>query len=129
MRVRYGESDQMGVAYYANYLAWFEIGRVELMRELGISYAETERQGLFLPVSEALTRYMAAAHFDELLDVKCRVGEVRTRAVRFEYELLRDGQVIAKGHTVHVCTDRDARPVTFPDWMRSAFERALAAET
>ena len=129
MRVRYGESDQMGVAYYANYLAWFEIGRVELMRELGISYAETERQGLFLPVSEALTRYMAAAHFDELLEVRCRVGEVRTRAVRFEYELLRDGQVIAKGHTVHVCTDRDARPVTFPDWMRSAFERALAAET
>jgi acyl-CoA thioester hydrolase len=129
LRVRYAESDQMGVAHYANYLAWFEIGRVELMREVGISYAESERQGFFLPVSEACTRYMAAAHFDELLEVKCRVGEVRTRAVRFEYELLRSGQVIAKGHTVHVCTDREARPVTFPDWMGRAFKKALAAET
>jgi len=129
MRVRYSESDQMGVAYYANYLAWFEIGRVELMRELGISYAETEKQGFFLPVSEACTRYMAPAHFDELLEVRCWVGEVRTRAMRFEYELLRGEQVVAKGHTVHVCTDRDARPVTFPDWLRSAFKRALAQET
>lgn len=126
IRVRYAESDQMGVAHYANYLVWFEIGRVELMRNLAIPYNEWENQGYFLPVSESYTKYMAPAHFDELLDVRCRISEVRTRAVRFEYELLRDGQVLAKGHTVHVCTDRNARPVTLPDFLRNVLRESTA---
>jgi len=128
IRVRYAESDQMGVAYYANYLIWFEMGRVELMRELAIPYSGWEKQGFFLPVSESYCKYMTPTYFDELLDVRCRVGEVRTRAVRFQYELLRGGQLVAEGHTVHVCTNRDARPITFPDSIRNALKGALVPE-
>ncbi len=119
----------MGVAYYSNYLVWFEIGRVELMRELGILYSEMEKKGLFLPVSESYCRYVAPSHFDDMLEVRCWVGEVRTRAVRFEYELVRDGSPVAKGHTIHVCTDRDASPMTLPGSLREALIKALKPET
>jgi len=121
--VRYAESDQMGVAYYSNYLIWFEVARTELMRQRGIPYSEWEKAGLFLPVSECYCKYVTPAHYDETLEVRCSVAEVRTRAVRFEYEILREGSVIAKGHTVHVCTDRNARPSTMPANLRDTLLR------
>jgi len=121
--VRYAESDQMGVAYYSNYLIWFEVARTELMRQREIPYSEWEKAGLFLPVSECYCKYVTPAHYDETLEVRCSVAEVRTRAVRFEYEILREGSVIAKGHTVHVCTDRNARPSTMPANLRDTLLR------
>jgi len=128
IRVRYAESDQMGVAYYSNYLVWFEISRVELMRELGIPYGEMEKSGLFLPVSESYCRYLAPCHFDDVLEIRCWASEIRTRAVRFEYELMRGKETVARGHTVHVCTDREARPVTFPDSVRDVLKKAIGPD-
>jgi acyl-CoA thioester hydrolase len=127
MRVRYAESDQMGVAYYSNYLIWFEVARTELMRQHGIPYSEWEKEGLFLPVSECYCKYMTPAHYDETLEIRCWIAEVRTRAVRFEYEILRDGSVLAKGHTVHVCTDRDAKPSTMPAPLRDTLLKTSKA--
>lgn len=124
MRVRYAESDQMGVAYYSNYFIWFEVARSELMRQHGIPYSEWERSGLFLPVSECYCKYVTPAHYDETLEIRCWIAEVRTRAVRFEYEILREGSVLAKGHTVHVCTDRNAKPSTMPPALRDTLIKA-----
>ncbi|MFH0777883.1 MAG: thioesterase family protein [Candidatus Eisenbacteria bacterium] len=124
IRVRYAESDQMGVAYYSNYLVWFEMARTELLRGRGFPYSKMEEDGFFLPVSECYSKYVLPAHYDELLEVRCRVGEVRTRAVRFEYKILREGTLLARGHTVHVCTDRNARPRTIPSMIREALLEA-----
>ncbi|MCX5801774.1 MAG: thioesterase family protein [Candidatus Eisenbacteria bacterium] len=124
VRVRYAESDQMGVAYYSNYFIWFEVARTELMRKHGVPYSEWERTGLFLPVSECYCKYMTPAHYDETLDIRCWIAEVRTRAVRFEYEIVRDASVLARGHTVHVCTDKNAKPSTMPASLRDALLEA-----
>ena len=124
IKVRYAETDQMGVAYYSNYLIWFEVARTELMRQHGVPYSEWEKDGLFLPVSESYCKYVTPAHYDETLEIHCRIAEVRTRAVRFEYDILRKGSMIAKGHTVHVCTDRDAKPSTMPASLREALLKA-----
>ena len=124
VRVRYAESDQMGVAYYSNYLVWFEIARTELLRECGTPYNEMEKAGLFLPVSESYCKYMEPAHYDELLEIRCWIGELRTRAMRFEYEVLRDASLLARGHTIHVCTDREARPRTIPSETKTLLVKA-----
>ena len=127
IRVRYAESDQMGVAYYSNYFIWFEIARAELLRERGIAYSQMEKDGIFLPVSECYCKYIEPAHYDELLDIKCRIGEVRSRAIRFEYEIVRNESVIARGHTVHVCTDREAKPRFIPSSVRDTLLKIAAS--
>ena len=124
IRVRYAESDQMGVAYYSNYFIWFEVARSELMRQFGVPYGEWEKSGLFLPVSECYCKYVMPAHYDEVLEIRCWIAEIRTRAVRFEYEILRDSTLLARGHTVHVCTDCDAKPSTMPAGLRETLLKA-----
>ncbi|UCF79833.1 MAG: acyl-CoA thioesterase [Candidatus Eiseniibacteriota bacterium] len=118
----------MGVAYYSNYFVWFESARTELLRESGHPYSEMEKDGLFLPVSECHCSYSAPAHYDELLEVRCLITEVRTRAVRFEYEVVREETVIAEGHTVHVCTDRNARPRLIPTHVRETLLKLAEPE-
>ena len=127
IRVRYAETDQMGVAYYSNYLIWFEVARTELMRQQGIPYSEWEKDGLFLPVSESYCKYTMPAHYDETLQIHCRIAEVRTRSVRFEYDIVREGSMLAKGYTVHVCTDKDAKPSIMPAGLREALLKASKA--
>ena len=121
LRVRYAETDQMGVVYYANFFVWFEIGRVELMRHLGVEYKQMEqRDDCFIVVAECACRYLRPARYDDLLRVRTRVAEVRSRAIRFEYEIFDDaGQTrLATGHTVHVICDRRGAPKSLPEKYR-----------
>ena len=116
-RVRYGETDQMGVAYHPNYLVWCEIGRTELMRDLGLPYAELEARGTLLAVAEASVRYGAAAHYDDLIEVETRVESVKSRAITFAYEIRRlepDPDRLARATTTLISIDRDGRPHRLP---------------
>jgi len=116
IRVRYAETDQMGLAHHMHYLAWFELGRTELMRANGVSYAALERGGLLLPVARAELQYRRGAGYDDRVEVRTRVSEVRSRSVSFDYEARSapDGELLATGTTVLVCTDRDMRPRRLP---------------
>ena len=113
--VRYGDTDQMGVAYYANYLVWFEVGRTEWLRSRGYAYRDLERSGVFLPVTEAACRYLAPCRYDDLLHVVAAVGRLGRTVVRFDYRVLKeDGTLAAVGHTEHCFLSREGRPVRAP---------------
>jgi len=117
LRVRYAETDKMGVVYHANYLIWFEIGRTEFCRARGFSYRDMEEsENAFLVVVESYCRYKAPAYYDDVLIVRTHITELRRRSLRFGYEIVReaDGVVIAEGETGHVVTDANGRVRTFP---------------
>jgi len=115
VRVRYGETDQMGVVYHPNYLLYFETGRTELMRASGITYSEMEKSGIFLVVTEASCRYRAAAKYDQELRVLTRVDEVGKARIRFSYRVLGpDETLLAEGHTELASVDRSKSPVRLP---------------
>ena len=123
IRVRYAETDRMGVVYHANYLVWFEIGRTEFCRARGFAYKEMEENDqAFLVVAESYCRYKAAASYDDLLIIRTHVTELRRRSVRFGYEIIRaaDGLIIAEGETGHVVTDPTGRVISMPESYRLA---------
>ena len=116
LRVRYAETDKMGIVYYANYLIWFEIGRTEFCRARGFSYRDMEENDdAFLVVAESYCRYKAPAYYDDELLIRTHITELRRRSLRFGYEIVRvsDGQIIAEGETGHVVTDSTAACVRF----------------
>jgi acyl-CoA thioester hydrolase len=115
LRVIYGDTDQMGVVYYANYLRWFEAGRNEWIRARGLTYREVEeRFRLMLPVAEAHVAYRAPARYDDLVAIETSVAEVRRASLRFEYRIVRGDEVLATGHTVHACVDPGGRVRRMP---------------
>jgi len=116
MRVRYAETDRMGVVYYANYLVWFEVGRTEWLRETGWSYREMERDGVSLPVIEAHCEYRQPARYDDEMEVRTRATRLTPIRIRFDYEVVRaaDGTIAAVGHTVHASLDVNGRPCRLP---------------
>jgi len=115
VRVRYGETDQMGVVYHPNYLLYFETGRTELMRSAGVTYSEMEKEGVFLVVTEAACRYRAAARYDQELRVVTRVDEVGKARIRFSYRVLGPGgALLAEGHTELASVDQAKNPVRMP---------------
>ena len=110
IRVIYGDTDQMGVVYYANYLRYFEAGRNEFIRARGLRYRDfEERFGLRLPVAEAQVSYRIPARYDDLLTVETSLAEVKRVSARFGYRILREGEVLATGHTQHACVDLEGR--------------------
>lgn len=118
LRVRYSETDKMGVVYHANYLVWFEIGRTEFCRSRGFSYRDMEEnENAWLVVAESYCRYKAPAYYDDELIVRTHITELRRRSLRFGYEIIRlsDGTVIAEGETGHVVTDKQGRVRSFPE--------------
>lgn len=118
IRVRYAETDQMGVVHHAVYPVWFEVGRSDLMRARGLSYADIEARGLYLMLSGLEVGYRRAARYDELLTLETQVEEARSRRVVFAYRLLRPGdggEVLATGRTTHIVTDHAYRPLRLPD--------------
>lgn len=123
LRVRYGETDQMGIVYYANYLTWFEVARTEWLRALGWTYKEMEAHGSRLPVIEAFCRYRQSARYDDELEIRTTGELLSPVRVRFTYELLRvaDGATAAEGHTVHAATDAAGRPRKLPERVRALF--------
>jgi acyl-CoA thioester hydrolase len=131
VRVRYAETDQMGIVYYANYLVWFEIGRVELLRSLGLAYSQMEiEHKLILPVVEASCRYKAPARYDDQILIETRPAMLRGSVLKFAYRILRaaaDGEapkLLAEGETVHVVCDADLNKMPLPDDYAAAL-RAL----
>ena len=118
LRVRYSETDKMGIVYYANYLVWFEIGRAEFCRARGFSYRDMEENDdAFLVVAESYCRYKAPAYYDDELLIRTHITELRRRSLRFGYEVVRvsDDQIIAEGETGHVVTDSTGRVRSFPE--------------
>lgn len=106
-RVIYGDTDKMGVVYYANYLRWFELGRSELLRRAGIPYSDIERRGVHFPVAEATCRYFNSARYDDLVTIETRLTAVRRASLTFTYRITDDtgGTLLASGSTKHACVD------------------------
>lgn len=124
-RVRYAETDQMGVVYHANYLVWCEIGRTEYIRTLGMSYADMERAGVSLAVSELSARFHAAAKYDDLVRVRTVLREARSRMVSFDYEIVNGVTALrlVSARTTLVSIDPTGRPTSLPPAVRRLFER------
>ncbi|MGD0915259.1 MAG: thioesterase family protein [Thermodesulfobacteriota bacterium] len=118
IRVRYAETDQMGVAYYANYLVWFEVGRSEFCRRRGFCYADLETLGYRLVVTDVHCRYRYSARYDEEITVRTRLKGMNRRMVTFGYQILRrdrnEEEVIAEGETRHLCLDLSGKPKSLP---------------
>ncbi|HXJ16223.1 MAG TPA: thioesterase family protein [Candidatus Polarisedimenticolia bacterium] len=132
IRVRYAETDQMGVVYYGNYFTWFEIGRVEFCRQLGFEYRRMEiEDDSFLMVAKASCRYKRPARFDDLLSIRTRVAESKRRTVLFAYEVVNQtsGETIATGETLHVICDRQGRLKSLPEKYRKYFPPAAPGES
>lgn len=124
VNVRYAETDQMGVAYYANYLVWFEVGRVAWCRAKGFRYRDMEVEDRrFFTVAEAACRYRAPARFEDDILVRTAVAVASDKVVRFRYEIRRreTGELLATGHTAHVVTDSNLRPARLPERFRECF--------
>jgi acyl-CoA thioester hydrolase len=124
VRVRYAETDQMGVVYHSNFLIWFEVGRMELMRALGFDYGRMEaEEDCYLVVADAHCRYHHPARYDELLSVRTRILEAKNRMLKFGYEVFRqaDQRLLATGHTIHISCNRAGQVKHFPEKYKQAF--------
>ncbi|WP_010496151.1 acyl-CoA thioesterase [Paenibacillus elgii] len=111
LRVRYQETDQMGVVYHANYLNWFEVGRTEMIRELGLPYQALETRGLLLPVIEADLKFRSPARYDDLVTINTKIVELTSLRIRFAYEIKRGEELLVTGGTQHVWLNQDWKPV------------------
>lgn len=128
LKVRFAETDAQGVVYYANYFVWFEVARVNFLRSLGFSYAEAEKAGIGFVIAEASCRYLAPAHFDELIKVKTWVEDVGNSSFVLAYEVINGetGKLLAQGRTVQVFVDMkgNRKPVPIPYSLKEALEKA-----
>lgn len=127
LRVRYAETDQMGVVYHANYLIWCEIGRTDFIRSLGTPYAELERDGVLLAVSDASLRFHASARYDDPIHVHTRLTDVRSRAMTFSYRIVHaeTNLLLASGSTALVSMTREGRLVAMPSHVRSLLQASV----
>ena len=129
VRVRYAETDQMGVVYHANYLIWFEVGRVELIRQMGLDYKSMEIEyGCSIAVVEAKVRYKAPARYDDEIIVRTRITECRGSIIKFGYALHRasDDLLLSEGFTTHIVVDRTMKRARMPERYAELFRRVLA---
>lgn len=128
VRVRYAETDQMGVVYHANYLVWFEVGRVEFIRQLGLDYAAMERSGALIAVVEASARYKLPARYDDELLIRTTLAHFRASIVRFRYQIVRaaDQVILCEGETTHIVVGRDMKRAQMPELYANRFRELLA---
>jgi len=124
--VRYAETDMMGIVYHANYLPWFEVGRTTLLKEIGVPYKKLEEEGYRLPVLEVSAKYVRPAVYDDTLEVISTVSEKPLLRIRIDYEVRRDGELLATGNTVHAFVDKLGRPVRPPAWAAEVLTRAFS---
>jgi acyl-CoA thioester hydrolase len=124
-RVIYGDTDNMGQAYYANYFRWFEMGRNELFRSMGLAYASVENQGLFLPVAETYCKYFQPAKYDDLLIIETSLDPRLKGAIKFDYQIFsEDAQtLLAQGYSKHACLNRDGKVVRPPEFIKEIIEK------
>src|SRR5438477_3448778 len=118
IRVRYGETDQMGHAYYANYLYWLEVARGEWCRARGFTYKGLEEEGLFLPVVEVWARYRGEIKYDDDILIRIRLAEIKRASMKFEYEISKAGEKLTDAYTWHVLMGRERRAISIPDDLR-----------
>ena len=124
VRVRYAETDQMGVVYHSNFFIWFEIGRVELFREIGVIYKDMEQKDdCHIVVGDCRCRFKRPARYDDVLRVRTRIAEAGSRTIKFAYEIVNyaSGELLATGETTHVICDRLGRPKSLPEKYRNLF--------
>jgi acyl-CoA thioester hydrolase len=121
VRVTYAETDAMGIVYYANYLRWFEVGRTEFIRSLGLPYKDMEEGGTLLPVSEVFCKYHASARYDDILIIETRVDFLKRASIQFSYRILRraDETLLVTGATLHAFVDRGGKIVKVPADLRA----------
>ena len=127
LRVRYAETDQMGVVYHANYIVWFEVGRVEMLRQLGFTYSEMEKQDeTHIAVVDVRCRFKAPARYDEVITLRTRLLNVRKSLLHFRYEVLRDedGALLAEGETIHIVVDSGFKRIPLPQKYLPSFRKA-----
>jgi acyl-CoA thioester hydrolase len=132
IRVRYAETDQMGVVYHSNHFIWFEVGRVELLRQLGFSYKEMETvDDCFIAVIDARCRYKAPVHYDDEVVVRTFLKHVREKVIHFGYELLAadDRRLLAEGETAHIVADSQMKPRRLPEKYLRVFRSAVGTDT
>lgn len=121
VRVRYAETDQMGVVYHSNYIVWFEVGRAEFLRSFGLAYTNFEKEGLGVVVVEVNCRYRRPANYDDLLWIETSLVDISPRKLTFNYKVLREDTLLAEGQTVHVFVDRNGKSTdarSFPIWTK-----------
>jgi acyl-CoA thioester hydrolase len=127
LRVRYAETDQMGVVYHSNFVIWFEVGRVEMLRQLGFTYSEMEkRDGTHIAVVDVRCRYKVPARYDDMVTIRTRLVNVRDSLLHFGYEVVRDldGILLAEGETVHLVVDSEFRRIPLPQKYLASFLKA-----
>ena len=130
IRVRYAETDQMGVVHHSAYVVWLEEARVRYLEELGLDYAELERRGVYFPVTELFLSYRRPLRFGQVARVEVELFEVKSRRVAFSYRVLTpEGELAAKGHTSHVPQDAAGRAVRLPGWVHERLLRALGGDS
>ncbi len=124
LRVRYAETDQMGIVYHANYYVWFEVARADLLRSLGMTYKDMEQQGIIMPVIETRCRYKLPAMYDDALTIRAAVKELSYAKMAFSYTVVRDtdGSVLAEGETYHAFTNNNKKPLSLKKAMPSLYE-------
>lgn len=129
IRVRYGETDMMGHAYYANYLFWFEQARGRWCRDRGFTYLQLEKEGFKLPVVEVWVKYRGEVKYDDIIEVRVGVEEMRRSSVKFVYEVVRvdTGQIVTEGYTWHVWVNEEMKAVSLPDHLRARLESPTLA--
>jgi acyl-CoA thioester hydrolase len=130
VRVRYAETDKMGVVYHANYFVWFEVGRTDLLRHAGWTYRDMEADGYSLPVLEAHCNFRQPARYDDELDVRTNGALLSPVRVQFTYNLVRpaDNTMLATAHTIHAAVDREGRPCRLPERVRTLFAASAPGE-
>ena len=128
IRVRYAETDRMGIVYHAHYLVWFEIGRTEFCRAAGIPYRQMEEEGILIPVTGVDCKYRRSARYDDDVTIRTRMGDVGSRGLTFFYEVLgADGSLLAEGSTRHLFTDLGTKPIRIPEKIRERFAEFVGA--
>lgn len=125
VRVRYQETDNMGVVYYANYLVWFEVARTEYLRSLGLSYRNIEAKGTYMMVASASCQYKSPARYDDIVRIQSWISDIKNSSFKFEYKLFVEDRLIATGESVHVCTNKAGRPVKIPSELKSPLSSTL----
>jgi len=125
IRVRYKETDKMGVTYYANYLVWFEVVRTELFRKLGMPYTNLEKEGIRLMVVEAHCKYKSPTTYDDLVKVEVEISDMKNTSISFSYKVYKDKKLAATGETVHVFTDKNGKPMRIPEKVKNVLSASV----
>jgi acyl-CoA thioester hydrolase len=128
IRVRYAETDKMGVVYHANFIVWFEVGRVEMLRALGLRYRDMEREDdVHIAVADVKVRFKSPARYDDEILLRTRLKNVRNSVLHFAYDVLRaeDGTLLVEGETTHICVNSKFEKITLPEKYVTAFKRAV----